>query len=56
MSSPATFEITGTPGVTVSTVMLRVAAAETLPAASVARAESVSPPSPMALRSAAVSV
>ena len=56
MSSPATFEITGTLGARVSTEMLRVTAVETLPAASVAVAESVSGPCPMAVMSAPVSV
>ena len=56
MSSPATFETVGAFGATVSTVMARVPAAEVLPAASMARAESVSEPWPMAEMSAAVSV
>ena len=56
MSSPATFEIVGAFGTTVSTVMARVAAAETLPAASVAVTESVSGPWPMPVMSGAVSV
>ena len=56
MSSPATFEIVGGSMATVSIVMLRVAAAEVLPAASVALADSVSGPWPIAVMSAAVSV
>ena len=54
--SPATSEITGAAGASVSTVMSRVPAAEVLPAASVAVTDSVSAPSPMAVMSAAVSV
>ena len=55
MSSPATFEITGASGARVSMEMVRVAAGEVLPAASVAVAERVSAPWPMAVRSAAFS-
>ena len=44
MSSPATAEMVGAFGTTVSTEMARDAAAETLPAASVALTESVSAP------------
>ena len=54
MSSPATFEITGASGANVSTVMSRVPAVELLPAASVAVADSVSLPWPMAVMSSAV--
>ena len=55
-SSPVTLEISGTFGATVSTVMVRVPAAEVLPAASVAVTDRVSGPSPMAAMSAAVSL
>ena len=54
--SPATVAIVGAFGATVSTVMLRVPAAETLPAASVACADRVSGPCPMAVTSSAVRV
>ena len=54
MLSVATALITGVVGVTVSTVMLRVPAALTLPAASVAVADRVSEPCPMAVMSAAI--
>ena len=56
MLSVATVLITGVVGVTVSTVMLRVPAALTLPAASVAVAERVSGPCPIAVMSAATRV
>ena len=56
MSSPATFEMVGGSMASVSTVMLRVPAAETLPAASRAVADSVSSPWPIAAMSAAVNV
>ena len=56
MSSPATVAIVGAFGATVSTEMARDTAAETLPAASVARAVSVSAPCPMAEMSASVRV
>ena len=54
--SPATGAMVGAFGATVSTVMARVAAAEVLPALSVAVTDSVCAPSPMAVRSAACSV
>ena len=55
-SLPATTEIVGATGARVSTWMLRVPAVEVLPAASVALAERVSSPWPMAVMSAGVSV
>ena len=55
-SSPATREMVGALGASTSTVKLRVPAVEVLPAASVAVAETVSAPSPMAVRSSAVRV
>ena len=56
MSLPATTEITGALGTSVSTVMARLAAAEVLPAASVALTDRVSGPCPMSVMSAACSV
>ena len=56
MSLPATRLITGATGTPVSTLMLRVPAAPRLPAVSVAVADSVSSPWPIAVISAAVSV
>ena len=53
-SSPATSEIVGAVGATVSSVMTRDPSADTLPAASVAEAVTVSVPWPMAVKSAAV--
>ena len=55
-SSSATTEISGAPGTTVSIVISRVATGEVLPTASVARTDSVSAPSPIAAKSAVVSV
>ena len=55
-SSPATLEIEGAFGATVSTVRLRVPASEVLPAASVALADRVSGPWPIAVMSSDVSV
>ena len=55
-SSEATAAIIGALGAIVSTVILRAVAAETLPAASVAVADSGSAPWPMAVMSAGVSV
>ena len=55
MSSPATFEMVGAFGTTVSTVMARVTEDEAFPAASMALADSVSRPWPMPVMSAAVS-
>ena len=54
-SSPATRPISGACGATVSTVIARVPSSDTLPAASVAVTRKVSAPSPIAVRSAAVS-
>ena len=56
MLSPATLLISGAAGASVSTVMLRVPTALTLPAASVAVAESVSLPCPMPVMSPATRV
>ena len=56
MSSTATLEIAGTLGAMVSMLMARVPVDETLPAASVAVAESVSLPCPMPVMSSGVSV
>ena len=55
-SSPATFEMAGAFGTKVSTVMSRSVTPETLPAVSVAVADSVCAPTPMAVMSAAVRV
>ena len=55
VSSPATTEIDGAVGATVSTLTLRVAAAETLPAASTAVIDSTASPSPMDAMSSGVS-
>ena len=56
VSSPATVWITGRFGATVSTEILRVPAAETLPAASVACADRVSSPWPTRAMSSGVRV
>ena len=55
MSSPATLEIVGASGTTVSTVMSRVTTAEALPAASIACTVRVSRPWPIARMSAGMS-
>ena len=56
MSSPATTEMLGAFGATVSTLIERVPANETLPAASATVADSVSLPWPIAEMSAGISV
>ena len=55
-SSPATVEIWGALGTSVSTLIARVTGSEVLPAKSTARADRVSSPCPIAVMSAAVSV
>ena len=55
-SSPATTPMVGAAGSAVLTVIVRCAAAPALPAASRAVADSVSPPWPIAVMSAATSV
>ena len=55
-SLPATLEIVGTLGAAVSIVMTRVDAADSLPAASETRADRVSSPCPMSVKSSDVRV
>ena len=56
VSSPATLEMTGASGATVSTVIARVPGCDVLPAASVAVADRVCGPWPIAAMSADCSV